>query len=398
MIKHTSFLTLFILSVFTSLAQEECDGARYRYLVFDDFEKIEDVVYGSNIAASGWEVDLDMDVYMPVGDTATNRPVIVIAHGGFFLTGNNEQFDVVPLCEDFAKMGYVAVSISYRLGIDNWLNLQESMQEAVLRGMHDGKAAVRYLRKIHAEEGNPWGIDTDRIVMGGSSAGAFIALHHAYLDLDEFPNIIDTSLPGLGGGVEGESGNPEYSSSIMSIFSLSGAIGDADWLVGEGVPLVSTHGTNDNTVPYDSGSIQFTFISVDDVDGSQAIHQNADEYGITNCFYTFDDAGHVPHQNFANYYDTTRAVVTGFNSRMVCPLYEPICGYYDVTDIPEIEPEPTPCLEDIVVNGLVDLYDMLAFLANYGCVGDCVGDFNGTGNVSISDALSILSLFGSYCD
>jgi len=45
MIKHTSFLTLFILSVFTSLAQEECDGARYRYLVFDDFEKIEDVVY-----------------------------------------------------------------------------------------------------------------------------------------------------------------------------------------------------------------------------------------------------------------------------------------------------------------------------------------------------------------
>ena len=84
MIKHASLFTLFILSVCTSLAQEDCDGARYRYLVFDDFEKIEDVVYGSNIAASGWEVDLDMDVYMPVGDTATNRPVIVIAHGGFF--------------------------------------------------------------------------------------------------------------------------------------------------------------------------------------------------------------------------------------------------------------------------------------------------------------------------
>ena len=34
----------------SSLAQQEaCDGHRYRYLIYDDFQKIEDVVYGANL-------------------------------------------------------------------------------------------------------------------------------------------------------------------------------------------------------------------------------------------------------------------------------------------------------------------------------------------------------------
>ena len=65
-------------------------------------------------------------------------------------------------------MGYVAVSISYRLGIDDFFSLEEST-EAVVRGVQDGKTAVRYLRRSHAELGNPYGIDPSRIVMGGTS-------------------------------------------------------------------------------------------------------------------------------------------------------------------------------------------------------------------------------------
>ena len=84
---------------------------------------------------------------------------------------------------------------------------------------------------------------------------------------------------------------------------------------------------------------------------------------------------------------------------MVCPSYEPICGYYDINDPPEIEEEePVDCPQDLVEDGIVDASDMLMFLANYGCVGDCIGDFNETGNVSISDVLSILAIYGSYCE
>ena len=395
-----SFLIIILSAYNSTYSQEDinCDGARYRYLIFDDFEKIEDVVYGSNIAANGSVVELEMDIYLPSEDTVTNRPAVIVAHGGFFLMGGNEFDDVVPLCEDLAKMGYIAVSISYRLGIDNWLNLQESMQEAVLRGVHDGKAAIRFLRKVHAEENNPWGIDPDRIIMGGSSAGAFIALHNAYLDLEEFPDIIDITQPGLGGGLEGESGNLGYSSDLLSIFSLSGAIGNAEWMLDDTIPVVSTHGTDDDTVPIGSGSIQFMFISVDDADGSEVVHDVANALELENCFHVFEGAGHVPHQFSDNYYDTTRAVITGFNSRMVCPIYEPICGYYDVTAPPEIDEPPTICPQDIEPNGIVDVNDMLVFIANYGCIGACIGDFNETGSVTISDLLSILAIFGSYCE
>ncbi len=44
------------------------------------------------------------------------------------------------------------------------------------------------------EDGNPWGIDPERIYMGGVSAGGFLALHHAYVDNEsEIPSVIDQS-------------------------------------------------------------------------------------------------------------------------------------------------------------------------------------------------------------
>ena len=133
-------------------AVAQCDGNRYRYRVFSEVEVTYGVIYGANVGSSGANEELDMDVYLPAGDDVSDRPVVILAHGGFFLAGSNDGVDVVPLCEDLARMGYVAASISYRLGIDNVFDLETSLQESVLRGVHDAKAAVRYFRKTHAEQ------------------------------------------------------------------------------------------------------------------------------------------------------------------------------------------------------------------------------------------------------
>ncbi|MAO87916.1 MAG: esterase, partial [Crocinitomicaceae bacterium] len=231
-------LLLFHLCL-ASVVFAQCDGQRYRYRIFEEVEVASDVLYGSNIGASGVNEELFMDVYRPAGDTHTSRPVVVLAHGGFFLAGSKEGTDVVPLCEDLARMGYVAVSISYRLGIDDLFSLEVSLLEAVMRGVQDAKGAIRHLRKSHAEEGNPWGIDPSRVVLGGSSAGAFIALHSAYIDdLDEVPDAIDLTQPGLEGGLEGLSGSPGYSSEVLSIVNLCGAMGDAGWMEVGDAPVV----------------------------------------------------------------------------------------------------------------------------------------------------------------
>ena len=395
MILRTAFLSLSLMSASILLAQttDGCDGARYRYRVFDDFEVEYDVPYGNNIHASGSNEELVMDIYRPVGDTVTNRATVVCAHGGFFLAGSNDGFDIVPLCEDLARMGYVAVSISYRLGIDDYFSLEESLQEAVVRGVQDGKAAVRFLRKSHEELGNPYGIDPDRIVMGGTSAGAFIGLHAAYVEEDEIPSYVDMTQQGLAGGIEGASGSPGYSSDVISLFSISGAIADASWIEAGDIPLVSTHGDEDGTVPYGTGPVEIIGIDVTTVDGSETIHAQLNELGIENCFHTFLGAGHVPHQYYDTYYDTTRAVVVGFTSAQVCPIYEPICQWYDVDDIPVFN-----CLGDIVPDGMISVPDMLAILSEYGCTVNCTADLDDDGEVGVSDILFILSVYGDICE
>jgi len=372
-----------------------CDGARYRYRIFDDISVDYDIIYGSNISATGTNISLVMDIYQPAGDFVTNRPVVVVAHGGFFLGGSNDGSDVVPLCQDLARMGYVAVSISYRLGISNFFALESSLQEAVVRGVQDAKAAVRYLRKTHAEDGNTWGIDPERIVLGGSSAGAFIALHSAYVnDLSEVPSSVNFNANGLSGGIEGDSGSPGYSSALLSIFSISGAIGDDAWISSGDMPVVSTHGTSDGTVPFGTGYVQLSGINVTIVDGSEIIHNTTDLLGIDNCFHVFPGAGHTPHAASTQYYDTTRAVTVGFTSRQVCPLYPPICGWYDVDSPPPIV---YTCPADIVADGVITVADVLEILGQFGCEMNCFADVDEDGAVTVSDVLSVLAVFGDPC-
>ena len=114
-------------------------------------------------------------------------------------------------------MGYVVASITYRLGIPINFELEESLTEAVWRATHDAKAAVRYFR-ADAAGNNTYRIDPEEIYMGGSSAGGFIALHHAYLDEEsEIPALINQTEAGMGGGLEGESGNAGFSSAVKGI-------------------------------------------------------------------------------------------------------------------------------------------------------------------------------------
>ena len=329
-----ALVALAALSASSSLfAQAECDGERYRYIsAFDNVSVSEGHVYGSNLDATGIDTELDFDFYEAVGNSATDRPLLLIAHGGFFLGGSNDGMDVVPLCEDFARMGYAVASFSYRLGIVNVLDLENELIRAVWRAVHDGRAAVRYFRQSVAEEGNPWGIDPERIYMGGVSAGGFLALHHAYVDQEsEIPTNIDQTAPGMGGGLEGNSGNPGYSSSVAGIFNVSGALKDADWMAPGDVNLVSVHGTSDGTVPYGTGNVTLLGFPVTEVDGSATLHEQAEEIGLVHCFTTIDGAGHVPHVTDNDAYDVTLSTIAGALSSWICADYPDQCGEYDYT-------------------------------------------------------------------
>lgn len=315
-------LSLVFLSFHLTIAQSGCDGSRYFEEVFSSFKLTSDVTYGSAIELSGATQSLEMDIREPLNDTANLRPLIVMAHGGSFLFGDKTQGDIVPMAETFAKRGYVTASIEYRLGMEQmpFPGPDSTLaMEAVLRAVHDAKAAVRFFYK-DAATSKTYRIDTNHIYFMGSSAGAFIGLHYAYLDKwTEMPAAIDTNKASLSGGVEGNSGNPGYSSTIHGVVSYSGALGDSSWMEPADVPVMSLHGTADQVVPYGSAVIVLVNVySLMEVDGSSSIHERARNLGMNECLYTFHGADHVPYVGNEEYTDTTLNLVAPFLGTLVC--------------------------------------------------------------------------------
>src|SRR5438132_14041569 len=110
-----------------------------------------------------WRLDLAMKK-APHGKP---RPAVVVIHGGGWLEGDRSSFasrkhGVPGNIEDFAELGFVAVTINYRL----------SGEAPFPAALEDCKCAVRWLR-AHAGKYN---VDPKRIGAYGNSAGGHLAL------------------------------------------------------------------------------------------------------------------------------------------------------------------------------------------------------------------------------
>lgn len=355
--------TLLIFSVKNASAQ--C-GQRYHDKIFMD-SSVLNIQYGANLRMNNTNQNLLLDIYFPKGDTETNRPLIIIAHGGNFLGGAKNGTDVKPLSQDWARMGYVVSSIEYRVGMTNFpFPGPDSTDagEAVMRAVHDQKAAVRFFKDSYAN-GNPYGIDTNLIFVAGVSAGGFMALHTAYMnDISEFPIYLDTvNQFGLNGGVEGNSNNLPYNSDVAGVINICGAIGDTAWIDAGDAPVLSFHGTADATVPF--GSSEITLLGLYPlllVHGSESIALRADEVGIENCFEIHEGQDHTPHvagSQTAQYYDTTLNISRNFLAKFVCgdamncsygPTITSVNDFEDVNNLISVYPNPATNYTEILFN------------------------------------------------
>ena len=108
-----------ILLISILYTQSECDGVRYTDEIFTEVNVTSNVLYGGNYNPNIWGtpawIDLYLDVYEPTGDDVEDRPLVFFLYGGSFVSGSKASLDVVELCTSYAKMGYVAVAIDYRL-------------------------------------------------------------------------------------------------------------------------------------------------------------------------------------------------------------------------------------------------------------------------------------------
>lgn len=193
------------------------------------------------------KLNLDMDIYEPVGDgeqLRPLRPLLVMVHGGAFFNGDKADEEYRRWCELFAQCGYVAISVNYRLGY-GMLPSAANVERAGYRAVQDVHAAIRYML------GNKdrYSIDPDRIYLAGCSAGAIASLNVAFMTEKDRPSSVDSQMGGLTAIA------PEYTDpfQIRAICNMWGAMANLDLLKNSRTSVLNIHSMYDPIVPYGVG-------------------------------------------------------------------------------------------------------------------------------------------------
>lgn len=244
-----------------SVGTPPSSNGRYMQEVFPTVSTAPNLTYGQSTTYTGVSQPLLLDLYQPSGDAIPLRPAIVWIHGGYFISGDKTDSNLVELATRFAKRGYVTVSINYRLRNQTTSTIDTA--SAANDAMEDAQAAVRWLRK----NASTYGIDPAKIVIAGSSAGAITTLDAAYMN------------------GAGTSGNPGFSSQVSAVVDLWGGLSDINAMQAGSPPLLIVHGTLDTTVPY--------ALALQLVARAQAV-------GVPYEFHPIAGEGHAPWDQMEN--------------------------------------------------------------------------------------------------
>ena len=158
-----------------------------------------------------------MDAYRPVGNGPF--PAVVLVHGGGF-TGGSKGGYTGDLARSLAAAGYAVFDINYRLLGD--LGPGATLDQAMTAAQQDLGRAVDHV----VAQATIYGIDANRVAVGGGSAGAITALLASY-GPDRL-RVRPRAVINLWGGMYGR--------------EASLRAGDP--------PMLIVHGTADRTVPY----------------------------------------------------------------------------------------------------------------------------------------------------
>ena len=189
-------------------------------------------------------IKLDLHIFLPENtEPISKRPAIVYFSGGSWTEGTPE-WDFYN-CASYAKKGWVAISVEYRIA--------DRHETSPFEAVKDARSAIRWLR-LNAEK---YHIDPAKIVASGNSAGGHLVLCTALANEinEKTDNLAVSPIPDL----------LMVNAGVYSLFAEN----STDW-VSKGLkdkyivkkvspqhllkpglpPMIIIHGTNDQSVDY----------------------------------------------------------------------------------------------------------------------------------------------------
>ncbi|ADY29111.1 secreted lipase/esterase [Cellulophaga lytica DSM 7489] len=269
-LQRATFLILIVLTTTIGYAQ-----TRYTQKVFSDI-KVKTYSYADT---------LKLDFYSYKKDTVTNKPLLILVHGGGFSGGKRNNPLEIKFCEDMAKRGYAVASMSYRLvrkgnslGFGCNCPADQKIETFVSVSRDIIKATQFLIDKKGKLKFNP-----ESIILVGSSAGAEAVLNTVFMKNEyTFKKL------------------PYATIKYAGVISFAGAIVNANYITkNTAIPTMLFHGAKDNMVPYATAPHHLCeenkpgFIMLD---GSYTIAEKLEKLDVAHTLVSDKDGNH----NWAN--------------------------------------------------------------------------------------------------
>lgn len=254
-------------------------GKRYKDMVFEKADVVNNNSYAADTTSAAGRKANQFDLYTPHGDAVKNRPLVIWMHGGGFVFGSKQDENIRLWSETFARRGYVCAAIDYRMGKKTSLFSFDKLIQNGYPAVLDARQAVRYFKE-HAAK---YGIDPDKIILAGNSAGAMMALQAAFSNNHELADSLRIKNPSGFGSVN------DGPTRVMAVVNFWGGIYNIDWLRNEPTPVVSVYGSTDKIVH--PGFNKGTY-------GGQAIYEKGKALKRPDDVKVFEGYGHELFKHF----------------------------------------------------------------------------------------------------
>lgn len=236
-------------------------------------------------AAYGDHERQTLNLYLPKNTDGTIGLVLMI-HGGAWIQGSKDDYPLSTLEYVSDDLGLACAAISYR-----YLSEDTDMNDI----LDDIDSALQFIKDTGAEKG----INIDKAMLTGSSAGAHLSMLYAYSQKDTAPItpacVVSfcgpTDLTDINFYYDNGMGDVDYVCTLFSYacgkyFTMDtkaeadaalAAISPISYVDSDTVPTILAHGMKDDIVPFTN---------------AEAMDAKLTEYGVKHDFVIYPNSNH----------------------------------------------------------------------------------------------------------